>query len=350
MEYTFGKLIIIIGSFLVSFFGATQVPQNIAMDNIATTTQENIEGEVLGTSTTTVSGGKIYSNADLLKMASAKLTTLPLGDSKYVTSNPKVGYVYLCNVRKDNNQGAGTDGPWIKGTSWTPSEKAHVDGNVKWSQAWFKNIISGTKRLITGNNLPINHTTGIYPIDANSTAGKYDRNPNSIKTQNMNYSLSASPVYSTTPNCMGGEVGVMLSGAPLFNGFDAQQRDAQAHEVQDACDGHPQEKGQYHYHGLSSCLSDTSVTKVLGYALDGFPITGAMVAKDKYLHTKDLDVCHGLTSEIIMEEKKKTIYHYVMTEDFPYSASCFRGTPISTNAGGPPGGMQRGGNFLPPPR
>ena len=32
------------------------------------------------------------------------------------------------------------------------------------------------------------------------------------------------------------------------------------------------------------------------------------------------------------------IYHYVATLEYPYSVGCFRGTPIQTGRGGPPGG------------
>src|SRR6185369_301052 len=59
-----------------------------------------------------------------------------------------------------------------------------------------------------------------------------------------------------------------------------------------------------------------------------FPITGPLVAQGRYLTTDDLDECHGITSEIIQDEQKKTTYHYVMTQDFPYSVSCFRGKPV----------------------
>ena len=345
MQSIIAKILLITGGIFGSIFGGqsantTQIPDAQNPDvKVSLNSTENISGtgEVLGASTSTINkksiGDKIYTDAQLLKMATPKLITLTLGDNKYSTSVPKVGYIYLCNVNKDNNQGAGTDGPWITGTTWLPNQKAHVDGNVSWSNSWFKNNLSGVKRLFTGNNLPINHTTGTFPISGNSTAGHYDRNPNSIKTQNMSYSLTADPVYNATPNCMGGESGVMLSGVPMFNGFDAQQRDAQAHEVQDNCDGHPQEKGEYHYHGLSSCFKDMGETKVLGYALDGFPITGPLVGKDKYLTTNNLDVCHGLTSTIIVDGKSKTTYHYVLTQDFPYSVSCFRGTPSKISPG-----------------
>ena len=64
----------------------------------------------------------------------------------------------------------------------------------------------------------------------------------------------------------------------------------------------------------------------------------------------DLDECHGIVSEIELDGALVTIYHYVMTQDFPYSASCFRGEATSTP--GQPEGQQEGqqdGQQKPPP-
>jgi hypothetical protein len=72
-------------------------------------------------------------------------------------------------------------------------------------------------------------------------------------------------------------------------------------------------------------MKDASVSSVEGYAADGFPITGSKVAEGKYLLSKNLDECHGLTSTIVIDGQNVTTYHYVMTADFPYSISCFRG-------------------------
>jgi hypothetical protein len=137
---------------------------------------------------------------------------------------------------------------------------------------------------------------------------------------------------------MGGEVGVMLTGVALFNGFDAGARDAGAWEVQDSCSGHPQMEGEYHYHTLSSCIHTVSVHAVIGFALDGFPITGPQVSNGNVLTTRDLDACHGITSAISLNGRTITTYHYVMTQDFPYSVSCFRGTATAPPGmhGGPP--------------
>lgn len=108
---------------------------------------------------------------------------------------------------------------------------------------------------------------------------------------------------------------------------------------------------------MSSCWKDVRVSTVLGYAYDGFLITGPMVEAGKYLTIADLDECHGLTSEVVVDGAEKATYHYVMTRDFPYSVSCFRGTSYWRRPAGGGGGMmpQRGGQPLqggipPPPR
>ena len=269
----------------------------------------------------------VLSYGDLLAMAGSKYSdgSVPLGDGKYVTTGPEKGYIYLCGV-PPMGQGAQANGPWIHGNTWNFLEKLPVSGSVSWPNAFFSNTVSGDTRTLSGNGLP-SHTTGTFPISSNDAVSEYDMNPNSISIQSFNDKLPTSPTYSDAPYCIRGEVGIMLTGVPLFDGFDAELRDAPAHEAQDSCNGHPQNTGQYHYHNLSSCFQDINETTVLGYALDGFPITGPKVANDKYLTTDDLDECHGITSEIMEDGVTKITYHYVMTYDFPYSASCFRAKP-----------------------
>jgi hypothetical protein len=260
---------------------------------------------------------------------------LPVGDNKYVTDAPKPGYVYACSQYAQNlksaQAGASARGPWFvnNNTQYDISKKLKVQGSVKWTPT-FSDQVSGSNRVIATNDLP-SHTTGTFPIAASDPAYAYDRNPNSIKSQTLTYTLSMGPKYGT-PQCLGGQVGIMLTGAALFNGFDAGGRDAGAWEVQDSCNGHPEKTGEYHYHTLSACITDINVGTVIGFALDGFPITGPKITDTNILTTSDLDECHGITSEITLDNKKVTMYHYVMTQDFPYSASCFRSTPAQ-----PPG-------------
>lgn len=305
----------------------------------------------------------VLSDMDLMGMAGNLYGSgeLPLGDGHYVADAPRKGSIYLCHLMQDGG-GAQVAGPWIHGNTWNTNSKPAVLGSVPWNNAQFSNLLNNDKRTLSGNGLPTNHTTGEFPVSRSDPAYNYDRNPNSITPQNLRDILPTHPTYLDTPHCMGGEVGIMLNGVPLFNGFDAEMRDAAAHEVQDHCEGHPQRSGQYHYHRLSSCIKDISVKTVLGYALDGFPITGPLVAPGRYLTTANLDVCHGITSEIIEDGEKKVSYHYVMTQDFPYSVSCFRGLPtrigpsekpanngVQQNQQQMPQGLRQQGQMQPPP-
>lgn len=251
---------------------------------------------------------------------------LPVSDKKSATTGAKRGYIYQCRALSSTGRGgAGARGPWFSADNltWDVNKKSTINGNVSWQPNITMTIKDG-KRVISTNSLP-SHKTGIFPVQRSDPAYQYDANPNTISAQSLVYTLTEAPSYGA-PQCMGMETGVMTTGAALFNGFDAEGRDAAAWEVQDSCDGHPQNKGEYHYHSLSRCITDQSVNKVIGYALDGFPITGPKVGANNILTTNDLDECHGIVSEIILDNVKKTTYHYVMTQDFPYSAGCFRAT------------------------
>jgi hypothetical protein len=268
---------------------------------------------------------------------------LPVGDGRYRTSGARKGYVYVCSqyaqALAQGGGGASTRGPWFTDNNqkYDVKQKAHVRGSVSWHSVHSFEA-SGSKRLVRTNDLP-SHTTGTYPIQSSDPAYRYDHNPNSISAQSISLSLTLHPRYGA-PQCVGGEVGVMTTGVMLFNAFDAGGRDAGAWEVQDHCDGHPEMDGVYHYHTLSSCITNLSVHHVIGWAFDGFPITGPYVngAKDQ-LTTSDLDACHGITSTVRIDGKSVTTYHYVMTADFPYSVSCFRATPVTTGPVPAPAGM-----------
>ncbi|MGH7634912.1 MAG: YHYH protein, partial [Gemmatimonadaceae bacterium] len=113
-------------------------------------------------------------------------------------------------------------------------------------------------------------------------------------------------------------------------------RDAVAHEVQDLCSGHPQMRGEYHYHGPSPCLpGETARETLIGYAVDGFGIYSMYDRNGREIATADLDECHGRASEIPWEGTTVTMYHYVLTRDYPYTVGCFRGTPGAGRGGRP---------------
>jgi hypothetical protein len=262
---------------------------------------------------------------------------LPVGDGNYVTDAPKKGSVYLCRAPQGQAGGAGSRGPWFTNNNieYDINKKIAVEGNVGWDSS-YSETTSGGNRVITTNDLPRDHPTGVFPVQPSDPAYQYDRNPNQIAAQSLTYTLSVEPKVEAQPACLGGEVGVMLTGVALFDAFDAGGRDAGAWEVQDGCNGHPQISSEYHYHTLSSCIQDTNVDTIIGFALDGFPITGPKVGDNNILTTSDLDECHGITSTIALDGRQIETYHYVMTQDFPYSASCFRAT--ATQPPGQPAG------------
>jgi len=277
-------------------------------------------------------------------------THLPVG--KTVTK-PTVGGLWTCQTTF-NGGGASTTGPWFNGDgTFDKTKKYHVDGSVAWPNASFKISKSGGKRVFTSNDLPIDHTTGTFPIASTSDAYKVDRNPNSIKAQTLSLSVPLNPKAAGAPSCVAGEAGILKSGVALFDAVDAGGRDAVAYEVQDSCDGHPQNTGEYHYHSVSSCVlakldSGTGRSKLVGWAYDGYGIYGPRDAHGKVLSSADLDVCHGITSKVKFNGRLQRIYHYVATADYPYTVGCFHGTSsLNGPTGGNPGGGPPGGG--PPP-
>lgn len=249
-----------------------------------------------------------------------------LGDDKVTVDAPKKGYVYSCNSHFREG-GAQHLGDWVDGNTWYPTRKIQVTGSVDWPTASFNESTTTEKRILKTNSLPAHHT-GIFPIKRTDPAYKIDPNPNTIKSQQFTFQLPLSPLATPEPQCVSmGPVGIMTNGVLLYNALDAAGRDAVAHEVQDSCDGHPQSQGQYHYHGFSRCLTSMKADTVIGYALDGFGITGPQKNDGTFYTSEDLDECHGITSEILWDGKKTVMYHYVMTADYPYTVGCFKGIP-----------------------
>jgi len=255
-------------------------------------------------------------------------TRLPVGDGQVTTAGPQRNYIYLCN-QGGGGGGASSQGPWFNGDgTWDATEKATVDGSVGWPSATFEHTLSGDQRVLSGNGVPADHTTGTFPVSPSDDAYMYDRNPNSIRAQSLRYELAADPVKGS-PRCIGGEVGVAKNGVPIFNGLDAGNRDAAAWEAQDRCGGHPQVSGRYHYHSIPACLNEGESrrrhSRLVGYALDGFPIYGPRGEDGEELTNDDLDVCHGHSHRVKLDGEKVRTYHYHGTAEYPYTVGCLRG-------------------------
>jgi hypothetical protein len=121
---------------------------------------------------------------------------LPIGDGNVTTSGPQREYVYICHasVAPPGGAGAFREGPWIRSDgTYDLTAKAIVNGAVRWSGASFHTRLTATRRIIGGNGLPTRQTTGEFPIQSGDDAYQYDRNPNSIRSQSVAYSLPRHP-------------------------------------------------------------------------------------------------------------------------------------------------------------
>jgi hypothetical protein len=248
--------------------------------------------------------------------------SLPLGDGK-VTDHPKAGNVFAC--RTEFRQGRRHDGPWFHGETWNPLEKPHVSGEVMWPQARFSMTEKGADIAVDTNGLPVGQPTGTFPISPDEAVYQYDTNPNGIAAIDLDFAIPVSPRRAASGGCLPmGMIGFSITGVAFYNALDDAGRDAAAHEIQDLCDGHPQGKGQYHYHSGSVCLPGLDTDAVVGWALDGYPILGRRDAEGKLLTNADLDDCHGRAEQVLVDDRTYD-YAYRLTREYPYVMGCFTG-------------------------
>jgi hypothetical protein len=261
--------------------------------------------------------------------ATPSANALPLGDGK-IANAPQPGFIFACPGGPRLPGGAQRSGEWIGNDFWEPDAKPKVEGSVNWPNTAISITIEGNQRVIRANNLP-SHPTGEFPIRPGTRAYEYDRNPNQIAEQPILLRLPANPTLAAQPGCVPmGMIGFTLTGSAIFNALDLQQRDAPAYEIQDACGGHPERNGQYHYHDLSACISDPSGaagqhSALVGFMLDGFPIFGLYESGGKAISNADLDECHGHVGSVEIDGQSVTTYHYHFTREYPYTIGCFKG-------------------------
>lgn len=258
--------------------------------------------------------------------------------------------------------------------------------------------ITGNHRYIQANGIPI-HTPGQFPNRGN---------PNSIRPQNHSYRLPMNPAtnrVATPVRLM--PFGIALNGVPFdpnaaefwrndFNsGWQYEAKGGRVDLGLDEHNAHVQPTGAYHYHampiGLARRLFVDDRPVLVGYAADGFPIyarygykkpndptSELVVVKSSYRVRKGqrpggpggqydgtfiedyeyvpglghLDECNGRFG--ITPEYPKGVYHYYITDAWPYLPRKFRGTPDDSfkrrgpppgRRGPPPGSGRRG-----PPR
>ncbi len=178
-----------------------------------------------------------------------------------------------------------------------------------------------------------NHPTAIFPNSGN---------PNSIRVQKFTFRMPLKPKLSGKITRLPmGPIGTALNGVVFFNPFEQGGMNAVEGYSEvwlDACCGHPQQTGVYHYHKYPTCVKSPFVddgkqhSPIIGFAFDGFPIYGPFEAADtkaKDLTGKQaLDVCNG-------HQDDARGYHYHVTPGrFPYIIGGYAGVVEPSNSRG----------------
>jgi hypothetical protein len=275
-----------------------------------------------------VTSGSIVNN---WSGATVDPTKLPIGDASMSTAGSGVGKLFACRAGNPNAGGAQADGPWLNTATgtWDSTTKLKVNGAVSWPTAKYTETVSGGKRILTSNDLPVDYQTGTFPVAADDPSYAFDRNPGTIGASAVTVTLSENGTIAATASCTDeGPVGMLKNGVYLFNAVDARGDDAVAHESQDLCDGHPA-MTTYHYHSVPSCIraATTGPSTVVGWIADGFPLVLERDAAGNLATNADLDECHGRTSPVLVDGQIVTTYHYSVTLEFPYTVGCYKGTP-----------------------
>jgi len=206
---------------------------------------------------------------------------------------------------------------------------------------------SGSQLVVTSNGMPS------YKFVA--------KTPNALKTQKWTWKVPLAPTRAaatTNINRKFGTIGFTVTGIPIYGPMEGPMPTEEAfgdpvyNGILDSCKGHTGPASEYHDHAIAAVARcGFAQTRVVGYALDGFPIYGPSTkAKSGYIKTGDpkkdswaayayqassdpkvLDECNGRT-------KADGSYGYYITETFPYIIGCYRGTP-TTQSGAAAGPM-----------
>ena len=92
--------------------------------------------------------------------------------------------------------GADVVGPWVNNRNkmWDSLTTVAAEGAVHCSSARCTVARRGGRRIITTNDLPVHHTTGVFAIASTDPAFAYDKNPNTIAPQSISWSFPGDAV------------------------------------------------------------------------------------------------------------------------------------------------------------
>lgn len=257
------------------------------------------------------------------------------------------------------------------------------------TQSWAETVVKKSKICPTASFPNLSQSAGagngyVKPtisVSCSSTELKVSSNgmisfpfehktPNELESQMWSWSVPLNPVRAKSTSSIRnvlGTLGFTVSGLPIYGPTEGPQPAAQAfgdpvyNNILDTCGGHTGPSREYHHHAITLAQQcNLSKQKILGYALDGFPIYTTLGCLDskctktslmksgyvktgdptrnswdayKYVSSKSIDVLDACNGRI----QPDGTYGYHATIGFPYIIGCFAGTATlpKGRAGGP---------------
>ncbi len=269
----------------------------------------------------------IRDNARIIAIPAALMLLAGACSNSTTSSDPVVADPVVAGTTIDTNDA-------IKGAAWNPTIKiTYSEDSINFQPDGIPNHERDAYYAVPN--------AGVVVPDASSSYVMKDP----TKAQTYSFDIPSSPAYSSeVTKASLGSIGVMISGAILFNpyegdgttvamssNFTVTNSDGITASFIDKCAGHPTPNpGAYHYHGQPECVTakvdkSEGPSHIIGIALDGFLIYGAKDINGKIVPSSALDECNGITSPT--PEFPNGIYHYVLpgTTDATSSIRCFHG-------------------------
>jgi hypothetical protein len=258
----------------------------------------------------------------------------------------------------------------------TPQNETAAIKRVRWMSNVAVSYASGSwtfrsDGLPTSNFVATNYAVPSNPLDVSASGASIHSSASVLTDQNYDYTLPITPEYSKTTTITNqGPIGVLLDGAALYNPYEANHSTVATADnfvatvngvsasFLDDCDGHPGPGGQYHYHGLPTCLvayatgstakvasvtstsdattlavrEDNAAAKkpvVLGFAFDGYGIYDNVAMSGSIVPVSALDACNGIFSPV--PGYPHGVYHYVLenVKGARSSIGCYHGVVSS---------------------
>lgn len=189
---------------------------------------------------------------------------------------------------------------------------------------------NGDSILIETDDVPSHRSPYFQAHDARYEAPRQGMvvNPNRIASQSYRFNLPADPAIAAQPSDNNLDaIGVAINGVVLFNQYAGRTPSGwlpldQEIQTFDQHNGHPAQRGNYHYHLEPIDLTVSDPAALVGFALDGFPIYGP---RDSNGSVPQLDSCNGHSGNTVDYPSGR--YHYHITAVVPYILGCYRGTP-----------------------